>query len=88
MDKKGFGSGCFKLGAKNEPYIFLWNQRHSRRLPLYVLEGRFSPTPEYAAWYMAHEKPFIFQGHYMLIQRDAQPKFSRWQPRNAHPCSN
>ncbi|KAH1083534.1 hypothetical protein J1N35_023295 [Gossypium stocksii] len=51
--------------------------RHSRRPPLYVLEGEFSPTPEYAAWYMSYGKPFIFQGQYMLIQKDANTR-----PRN------
>ncbi|KAK5784523.1 hypothetical protein PVK06_039049 [Gossypium arboreum] len=37
---------------------------------------------------MAHRKPFIFQGHYMLIQRDVQLEFSRWQQRNAQLRSN
>ncbi|KAK5832937.1 hypothetical protein PVK06_016745 [Gossypium arboreum] len=64
------------------------NHRHSRHPFLYVLKGRFSPTPEYAARYMAHGKPFIFQGHYMLIQRYAQPESSRWQQKNAQPRRN
>ncbi|MFQ6659831.1 hypothetical protein Gotur_028573 [Gossypium turneri] len=88
IDKKGSGRDALNWAQKHEPYIFLWNQRHSRCPPLYVLEGGFSPTPEYAAWYMAYEKPFIFQGQYMLIQRDAQPESSRWQPRNAQPRGN
>ncbi|KAK5835014.1 hypothetical protein PVK06_010696 [Gossypium arboreum] len=62
--------------------------RHSRRPLLYALEGGFSSTPEYAAWYMAYGKPFIFQGQYMLIQKDAPLESSRWQPMNAQPCSN
>ncbi|MFQ6652107.1 hypothetical protein Gotur_024122, partial [Gossypium turneri] len=37
---------------------------------------------------MAHGNPFTFQGQYMLIQRDAQPDSSRWQPRNPQPRSN
>ncbi|MFQ6665918.1 hypothetical protein Gotur_032469 [Gossypium turneri] len=60
MDKKGSGRDSLNWAQKHEPYIFLWNQRHLRRPPLYVLEGGFFPTPEYAAWYMAHEKPFLF----------------------------
>ncbi|KAG8484012.1 hypothetical protein CXB51_023200 [Gossypium anomalum] len=88
MDKKGSGRDALNWAQKHEPYIFLWNMRHSRRPLLYALEGGFSPTPEYAAWYMAYGKPFIFQGKYMLIQKDAQPESSRWQPRNAQPRSN
>ncbi|KAK5776417.1 hypothetical protein PVK06_044376 [Gossypium arboreum] len=88
IDKKGSGQDASNWAQKHEPYIFLWNMRHSRHPPLYVLEGGFSLTPEYAVWYMAHGKPFIFQGRYMLIQKDAQPESSRWQPRNAQPCSN
>ncbi|MFQ6629896.1 hypothetical protein Gotur_007180, partial [Gossypium turneri] len=88
MDKKGPGRDSLNWAQKHEPYIFLWNQQHLRRPPLYVLEGGFSLTPEYAAWYMAHGKPFIFQGQYMLIQRDMRPDSSRWQPRNAQPRSN
>ncbi|KAH1074302.1 hypothetical protein J1N35_026630 [Gossypium stocksii] len=51
-------------------------------------EGGFSSTREYATWYMAHGKPSIYQGRYMLIQRDEQPKSSRWQQRNARPRRN
>ncbi|KAH1048085.1 hypothetical protein J1N35_038869 [Gossypium stocksii] len=65
-----------------------WDDQHSRRPPLFVLEGGFYSTREYATWYMAYEKPFIYQGRYMLIQRDAQPESSRWQQRNARPRRN
>ncbi|KAH1121236.1 hypothetical protein J1N35_004396 [Gossypium stocksii] len=88
MDKRGSGRDSLNWAQKHEPYIFLWNDRHSRRPPLYVLVGGFSSTREYTAWYMAHEKPFIYQGRYMLIQRDAQPKSSQWQQRNAQPHRN
>ncbi|KAA3475006.1 serine/threonine-protein phosphatase 7 long form-like protein [Gossypium australe] len=71
MDKKGAGRDALN-----------WAHEHETRPPLYALDGGFSPTSEYAAWYMAHGKPFIFQGQYMLIHRDAQPESSRWQPRN------
>ncbi|KAG8496355.1 hypothetical protein CXB51_007610 [Gossypium anomalum] len=83
MDKKGLGRDSLNWAKKHELYIFLWNDRHSRRLLLYVLEGGFSPMYEYTEWYMVHGKPFIFQGHYMLIPEDAQPEFSQWQQRNA-----
>ncbi|KAK5839971.1 hypothetical protein PVK06_008831 [Gossypium arboreum] len=71
MDKKGSSRDALNW-KKHEPYISLWNMQHSRHPSLYVLEGGFSPMPEYAAWYMAHGKPFIFQGHYMLIQEGVQ----------------
>ncbi|MFQ6652108.1 hypothetical protein Gotur_024123 [Gossypium turneri] len=46
MDKRGPGRDSLNWAQKHEPYIFLWNQRHLRHPPLYVLEGGFSPTPE------------------------------------------
>ncbi|XP_017632653.1 serine/threonine-protein phosphatase 7 long form homolog [Gossypium arboreum] len=76
MDKKGSGRDALNCAQKNEPYIFLWNDQHSRRPPLYVLEGGFSSMHKYAIWYMAYGKPFIFQCRYMLIQRDTQPESS------------
>ncbi|MFQ6634292.1 hypothetical protein Gotur_011357 [Gossypium turneri] len=83
MDKKGSSRDGLNWVKKYEPYIFLWNYRHSRHPPLYILEGGFSSTREYGERYMVHEKPFIFQGRYMLILEDAQSESSRWQQRNA-----
>ncbi|KAG8475064.1 hypothetical protein CXB51_031847 [Gossypium anomalum] len=88
MDKKGSSWDDLNWAQKHEPYIFLWNDRHSRRPLLYVLEGEFSSSCEYAQWYMAHGKPFLFQGRYMLIQKDAQLESSRWQPRDAQQLWN
>ncbi|KAK5839322.1 hypothetical protein PVK06_008099 [Gossypium arboreum] len=37
---------------------------------------------------MANGKPFIFQGHYMMLPEDVQPESSRWQWTNVRPRCN